>query len=216
MTACGSSQKPATLNSTTVNTSGSMSAATSASASVSATPTDSPSTPAAPPSSNVPAAVLPADLKFQVDGQPPSDPVQKAVWDGWFAEYQAEFQAITRQDSNDSLYKLWTGTEKNAGFDATASTQKFIAAFIANGHSVSGTLRLYNWTVTATDSIGYHLSWCEDQTKFYDKDIKTGKVLLTSPSRSDFYFYRSTLQKGPDGRWITNWIQSSRGDSRCT
>lgn len=160
--------------------------------------------------------MLPADVKIQVDGQAPTDPVQKTVWDGWLAEYQAEFQAVSRQNPNDSLYKLWTGTEKDAGFDATDTIKKYIATFGANGHTVSGTLRLYDWTVTATDSVGYHLSWCEDQTKFYDKDAKTGKVLVNAPSRNDFSFFRSTLQKGPDGRWITDWIQSTQGDPRCT
>jgi hypothetical protein len=208
---CGSGQKPAVL------TGGSSSASSSASASSpgAATPSGAASSSPTSTTPSIATAVLPADLKIVVDAQTPSDPTQQAIWSGWLAFYQAWYQAIGRSNADDPLYKLWTGQATNGAPSAQTQTRNYIKYFQDSGLTVTGTLRLYQRTIVGSDAQGTHLSWCEDQTNGYTKDVKSGAVNKTQPSRKDFDFYESYEHQGTDGRWITIWIRSIQGDDRC-
>lgn len=205
----GSSQKAATLPSTSTSSSTTPSAAATTS-----TPSTAPtSTPT--PSSNIPAAVLPADIKIVVDAPTPTDPTQSAIWAGWLSFYQAEYQAIARTNPDDPLYTQWTGLPTNGAPSAKFTTHDFIKRYQDAGITATGTLRLYQRAILGSDGQGTHLSWCEDQTYSYAKVVKTGFVKKTQPSRDDFIYYESYVKQGPDGRWLTMWIHSVVGDDRC-
>lgn len=207
----GSSQKAATLPSASTSASG---ATTPSAAATTSTPSAAPtSTPT--PSSSLPAAVLPADFKIVVDAPTPTDPTQNAIWAGWLAFYQAEYQAIGRNNPDDQLYTQWTGLPTNGAPSAKFTTHDYIKSFHDTGDTITGTLRLYLRGVLGSDDQGTHLSWCEDQTAAYAKDIKTGAVKKTPPSRDDFFYYESYEKQGKDGRWLTMWIHSVQGDDRC-
>ncbi|NUP74332.1 MAG: hypothetical protein HOQ07_06755 [Sinomonas sp.] len=214
LTGCGggSGQKAATLPSLSTSTS-TTAAATSSAPATSATTSSSAAT--SSPSSNVPAAVLPADFKIVVDAPTPTDPTQQAIWSGWLSFYQAEYQAVGGSNADDPLYKQWTGEAGNGAPSAQETTRQFILQFQSSGLTVSGTMRLYQRAILGTSAQGTHLSWCEDQTFAYAKDVKTGVVQKTQPSRKDFDYYESYERQGADGRWITIWIHGVKGDNRC-
>ncbi len=202
LTGCGSSK-------TAAPAAPGITGAQSASAAPSASPSASPSaTPA-------PTAVLPAGFTIQVDGGPTGDPVKDAVLAANLSYYRAVFQAVGKQNADDSLYQLWTGQE-TVLVNARQSTEKYIQAFISGGDSIYGTLRVYDRNVTLTSASKASLTWCEDQTKTFDKVVATGKVLYNAPSRASYTYYRSTLWKNSAGRWITVWISGLQGDSRCS
>jgi hypothetical protein len=212
---CGGSQNKASLTANTTGTSTSA-ASTAPTTGAGSSSTSGASSPSSAPAATVPAAVLPPDFTIVTDDAPPSDPAQKAIWDGWLAEQRAFFQAASRQDPNDRLYQLWTGPEKQSNVDGTAIVRKSLGYYHDHGLTITGTDRFYHWKIAGSDNLGTHLTWCEDQSKTYDKDPKTGKVVVTAPSRTDFRYYRSTVQQGPDGRWITVWINGLEGDPNCT
>lgn len=209
----GSSQKAATLPSTSTSSAATTSSAvatTSTTSTPSASPTSTPS-----PSSSIPAAVLPADFKIVVDASTPTDPTQQAIWAGWLSFYQAMYQAIGRTNPDDPLYTQWTGLPTNGAPSAKFTTHDFIKRYQDAGITATGTLRLYNRSILGSDGQGTHLSWCEDQTYAYAKVVKTGVVKKTQPSRDDFIYYESYEKQGADGRWLTMWIHSVVGDDRC-
>lgn len=213
---CGGSQRKASLTTDATGASSSSSSASSTPGAGSSSSSPGASSSSSAPAADVPAAVLPSDFTIVTDDTAPTDPAQKAIWDGWFAEQQAFFQAASRQDPDDQLYQLWTGAEKGGSVDGRAIVRKSLGYYHDHHLTITGTDRFYHWKIAGTDNLGTHLTWCEDQSKTYDKDPKTGKVLVTAPSRTDYRYYRSTLQQGPDGRWITVWISGLEGDPNCT
>ncbi len=203
LSGCGSSSGKAVAVSTGI----AGAQTTSPTAAASPTPT--------PVSDAPPAAVLPAGFTITVDGGPTGNPQKDAVLAANLSFYQAEYQAIGRQNAHDSLYQEWTG-RASAMFDAQTATETYIQKFVTRGIGVSGTLRIYDEVVSAITGKQAQLHWCEDQTLTYAKNLSTGKVEYTKPSRSDFTYYQSIQQQNSQGRWITTAIQGSEGDSRCS
>jgi hypothetical protein len=160
-----------------------------------------------------PKATLPQGFHIVVDGGETGDPAKDAVLAANLARYEALYQAVARQDPEDSLYKAWTGRE-SVTVDAQQRLKTYIEKFVKVKQTVSGTLHLRDERVTSLTRKKASMTWCEDQTHSYSKVIATGTVLYTKPSRSDVAYFRSTLWK-EHGRWVTVWLQSFVGDSRC-
>jgi hypothetical protein len=59
------------------------------------------------------------------------------------------------------------------------------------------------------------LVYCEDQSKAYNKSLKTGKVAVDAPSSDRYVPYRSLLGTGKQGVWITEKLTSQRGSAEC-
>ena len=203
LSGCGSSGKQAVAAPTGIT------GAQTASATPSASPTPTPAADAPP------AAVLPAGFTIVVDGGSTGNAEKDAVLAANLSFYRAMYQAIGRHNANDSLYQQWTG-QATAMFNARSSTQTYIQKFVTRGVGVTGTLRIYDEVVSAITGKQAQLHWCEDQTLTYAKNISTGKVDYTKPSRNDFTYYQSIQTQNSSGRWITTAIQGIQGDSRCS
>lgn len=202
LTGCGSSKTAAPAAS---GITGAQSSAPAPSAS--ASPTASPSA--------VPVAVLPSGLSIVTDGWTTGDPTKDAVLAGTLALYRAEYQAVNKQNPDDSLYKLWTGQESVA-INAQQTTRTYIESFVSVGQTITGTIRLYDENITSLTAKAAKMTWCEDQTKAFSKVVSSGKVLYNAPSRDSYFYKEATLWKGADGRWITVWVSGIQGDSRCS
>ena len=203
LSGCGSSSGKAVAVSTGI----AGAQTTSPTAAASPTPT--------PVSDAPPAAVLPAGFTIVVDGGSTGNAEKDAVLAANLSFYRAMYQAIGRHNANDSLYQQWTG-QATAMFNARSSTQTYIQKFVTRGVGVTGTLRIYDEVVSAITGKQAQLHWCEDQTLTYAKNISTGKVDYTKPSRNDFTYYQSIQTQNSSGRWITTAIQGIQGDSRCS
>ncbi|WP_431679109.1 hypothetical protein [Kitasatospora sp. KL5] len=180
-----------------------------------ATGSASPSASASPSSAaGVPEAVLPDGVTLTVEAQPTGDPQKDAVLAGVTARYRAVYQAIGRQDPEDALYKQWTtATVKTAS--ARQHDRTYIANLVGKKHTVTGAYRVYDPKFVTVDAAKANVTWCEDQTKAFAREVATGKVLTTTPSRTDYIFFDAILEKAADGRWLTSALLGHEGDSRC-
>ena len=69
--------------------------------------------------------------------------------------------------------------------------------------------------MTVKDDGTAALVYCEDQSKVYNKDLKTGKADVTPVTKNSYVIYASVLRKDKSGVWVTERMQSQRGSSKC-
>ncbi|MEV6209639.1 hypothetical protein [Kitasatospora sp. NPDC051914] len=169
---------------------------------------------ASPSAAGVPEAVLPDGVSLTVEAQPTGDSQKDAVLAGVTARYRAVYQAIGRQDPEDALYKQWT-TATVKTLSARQHDRTYIANLVGKKHTVTGVYRVYDPKFVTLDDAKANVTWCEDQTKAFAKEVATGKVLTTTPSRTDYIFFEANLEKAADGRWLTSALLGHGGDSRC-
>ncbi|SEF85445.1 hypothetical protein SAMN05216223_102261 [Actinacidiphila yanglinensis] len=171
-----------------------------------ATTTPPPTTPAA--SSGAPKFDLPSDVKITIDPDTTGDATKDAILRDQGYGVEAAFLAVTKQDKNFPLLTSYMSESALETWDES------IDAFKKNGHSVSGTLHEYNRKVVLNGA-NAGVTFCEDQRYFYDKDIKTGKVLKTTLSSDDFILHTSFMRKDKDGTWKAATYTSKQGAAEC-
>ncbi|MGW5127687.1 hypothetical protein ACWEQ7_27305 [Streptomyces sp. NPDC004069] len=69
----------------------------------------------------------------------------------------------------------------------------------------------------ASDGNRAQVSFCDDDSKFYGKVIKTGRVLRTQPSSKDYYFFEivMTTSKNAKGLWVAEAIEVQKEAAQC-
>ncbi|MEW2387263.1 hypothetical protein AB0933_02755 [Streptomyces venezuelae] len=83
----------------------------------------------------------------------------------------------------------------------------------SEGRTITGTYRYYDRKVTKNTDDFAIVTYCEDRSKAYAKDIKSGKAQKTKPSPEDFILNTATLRKTEHGTWL---VQSFRGEGGAT
>ncbi|MCW2505683.1 MAG: lipoprotein [Actinomycetia bacterium] len=83
------------------------------------------------------------------------------------------------------------------------------------GLTLSGEFLFYDRKVTIKSSVLASVLFCEDQRNGYSKELATGKVRLTHPSKTDFIQHSSIVQKGSDGVWREISYLWKRGVEQC-
>ncbi|MEK8172084.1 hypothetical protein NKH77_30830 [Streptomyces sp. M19] len=117
--------------------------------------------------------------------------------------------AIAEQDPLHEAYRFYsTG-------DAAAGSQDFIQEFVDYKDRITGTKRFYRAQVNLKGGKTASLVYCEDQTKAYNKSLKTGKTDKTSRSKDDYVVYTAGLSQNDEGVWITKELTSQRGAAVC-
>lgn len=190
MTACGGSN----------STGGNIQGAQSGPASASPTPTDS---------IQRPTIRLPSDLKLVFEGDNTGDPVKDAVLRDNEDFIRATHQAIALGDPNDKAYQFYA--EGQAGTD----TYIWIKTFVDAGVRSTGTARYYKRVVSIGQDGWATIGYCEDQSKAYGKDLKTGKVEVTPVTKNSYVSYAGSVRKNSKGIWVAEKMVSVRGDSKC-
>jgi hypothetical protein len=85
-----------------------------------------------------------------------------------------------------------------------------------NGWAPTGYDHYYSPQVSITPSGSATLGFCEDQTKTYSKVVKTGKILVTTPSDDDFAHFSLLLFKDKsNGVWQTSKTVVVQGAGQC-
>ena len=165
-----------------------------------------PTTPVTNP--GAPTFDLPSDVKIKIDPDTTGDKTKDAVLRDQAYGLDATYVAVTKLDKNLPLFTTYMSES------ALEVWSESIDAFKKNGHTVNGTDRFYDRQVTLNGNMA-GVTFCEDQSYFYDKEIKTGKVLTTKPSANSFILHASHMRKGKDGIWHTATYNSQKGGSRC-
>lgn len=166
-----------------------------------------PTTPAASP--GAPTFDFPSDFKIVVAPDKTGDPTKDAVLRDQGYAVQAIYLAITKLDKTLPVFTTYVTQDASEGWSASIDAGK------KDDRSITGTLQIYNRKVTLSSSTVAAVSFCEDQSAAYDKNLKTGKAVMTTPSITDFVFHTSRMLKGTDGIWHTTTYNNQKGATQC-
>ncbi|WP_407565059.1 hypothetical protein [Streptomyces sp. 184] len=169
----------------------------------------------APPSkaadsdADAPEFDYPEDVTVEVENGPAGDATEDAVLRDHGYAVQSIRLGYAKQDPRlDVLERYLAG-------DALAGWRAGIDEFVADGRTVSGTVRYYDREVTSRKGDVASVEYCEDQTNSYAKIADSGKVLKTEPSPDDFIRHVSTMRKTADGIWQMVHESDEQGAAQC-
>lgn len=137
---------------------------------------------------------LPKDMDLVFDWDKPKDKKEAAAMDDAANFFRAIYRGVDKRTAKDAAVSAY-GTGEGLHY---AKTQ--IDGWIDGGWTADGTLRHYQATTRSTaNGNSVEVAFCADASKFYGKEIKTGKILKTEKSLKDFDYYRLVMVKYPTG-----------------
>ncbi|WP_405778140.1 hypothetical protein [Streptomyces sp. NBC_00859] len=157
-----------------------------------------------------PKVVLPKGVKDTFEGEKTGDPKKDAI----LADNQQNLSAIDSAITTD-VNALRPALEFYNKPDALAAAIAYIKTFYDDGKSFVGTTRYYNRRVTILKDGAAAVTYCEDATKTYPKDRKTGKVTKAPATADDYTFYNERLEKDAKGVWQSASVISGSGANKC-
>lgn len=156
-----------------------------------------------------PKITLPSDVTYKFEWTKTGDADKDAVLNDAEQRIKAVELAIAEQDPLHAAYRFYSeGT-------AAAGSQTYIQEFVDHQARTTGLTRYYNETVTVKGDGTAALLYCEDQSKAYNKFLKTGKTDVTPVTKDSYVIYASTLRKNKNGVWVTETLDSQRGSEKC-
>lgn len=169
-------------------------------------PATSPS--AAEGDADAPEIKLPASVELVFEGWESEDPEEQAVLDSGAQRQRATYEAITQDPPNPDSEYIALYNMKGTG--AWTSLQDWVGEFKDANATVEGTFRFFAPEVkVADDGATATLRFCSDERDVDQKSRETGKV-LTQSDPYEFVEYRTTLQKGDEGAWLTADVTNHR------
>ncbi|WP_225859024.1 hypothetical protein [Streptomyces albicerus] len=161
-----------------------------------------------------PKMAFPSDFKMVFDRTEPSDAKEAAALNDAENFVRAINHGIVQQDVADAAYKFYSDPRGTA----QAYAKKQIQQYIDGGWTVTGTQRYTDAKVTlASGGNRASVSFCDDDSKFYGREIKSKKVLRTNPSDKDYYFFEivMTTSKDAKGLWTAEAIEVQTEATQC-
>jgi len=141
---------------------------------------------------------------------------------------KAKNEAAAMDDAANYLRAIYRGVDKRTTKDAAVSAyatgeglryaQVQIGERLDGGWTATGTRRLYQATTrSTTNGNSVEVAFCSDASKFYGKEVKTGKVLKTEPSRKDFSYFKIIMVKFPtgDSLWQASKVFVEEEAAKC-
>jgi hypothetical protein len=137
---------------------------------------------------------LPKDMNLVFDWDKPKDKNEAAAMDDAANFVRAIYRGVHKRTSNDAAVTAYsTG-------DGLHYAKTQIDGRIDGGWTAIGTRRHYQATTrSAPNGKSVEVAFCVDSSKFYGKEVKTGKVLKSKPSISDFDYFKVVMVKFPTG-----------------
>ncbi|WP_369200687.1 hypothetical protein [Streptomyces sp. PU-14G] len=135
---------------------------------------------------------LPDDVELVFDWKQPSDPAKAAALDGAADYMRALIHGTAKQDPDDPVVVRHVVPLQTAGEYAAV----LIKAHVKDDVTVTGKDRYYREKVgDVVDGRLAEVSFCVDQSDFFAKEIKSGKVLRTEEGPADYMRYTLVMQK---------------------
>ncbi|MFF7977660.1 hypothetical protein ACFZDK_00805 [Streptomyces sp. NPDC007901] len=160
---------------------------------------------------NAPSFDYPTDITVAVDRESVGDGTKDAVLRDVAYAAQARIEAFGKG----------SGQTANLNRYFAANARIFWANRVAEfnkkeGLTLTGHYRYYGFKVTdVANGKSAAASYCEDQSKAYDKVIKTGKVQRTQASDKSFVLYTVQAQRDSAGDWQVTQQSWKKGDAEC-
>ncbi|AGI90307.1 Lipoprotein [Streptomyces albidoflavus] len=168
--------------------------------------------PGASPEAERPAIKLPTDMKNVFEGGGTGDPVAEAV----LRDSEGRINSLDEAIHTRSLERPAFGFY-NTG-DAARGAAVWVQGFYDDKITWTGTVRYYDRKVTVEGKKKDKatLSYCADESKAFNKDLKSGKVSdAVDGSGDSLVAYTTRLVKNDKGVWQTTDVYSKRGTSPC-
>lgn len=157
-----------------------------------------------------PDITLPKDLNDKFENWSTGDTAKNAV----LADVERRIDATN--------YAIAEGNAELAAIDfyysgtALADAGDWVTSIVKDGYSITGVNRYYNAKIDLFDSASASVVYCEDQSKAFAKDRKTGEVIKTAVTAESYVLYSTRLKKNEEGVWQTTKLTSQRGHKSCT
>ncbi|MDQ0930249.1 hypothetical protein [Streptomyces turgidiscabies] len=137
---------------------------------------------------------VPKDMNLVFDWTKPTDKNEAAAMDDAANFLRAIYRGVDKRTTKDPAVTTY------ATGDGLHYATVQIDSRIDGGWTATGTRRQYNATTRSTaNGNAVEVAFCADSSKFYGKEIKTGKVLKTKASIEDFDYYKIIMTKFPTG-----------------
>ncbi|WP_369216093.1 hypothetical protein [Streptomyces flavofungini] len=155
-----------------------------------------------------PKIELPSDLTYEFEWTRTGDKNKDAV----LADREQAIQAVDlaiadKAPAHKALRFYYEG-------DAAANAQKYVQEYVKADARTTGAYRYYKATVTA-DGGKAGLTYCEDQSKVYDKYLKKNKVDKGPATKNSYVLYAAQLSRNEAGVWVTTKLTATRGSDTC-
>ncbi|NEA68958.1 hypothetical protein [Streptomyces sp. SID12488] len=155
---------------------------------------------------------LPKDINLVFDWTKPTDKNEAAAMDDAANYIRAIYHGVDKRAADDAAV-----TAYSTGNGLTyAKTQ--IESRLKGDWTATGTRRQYQATTRSTaNGNSVEVAFCVDSSKFYGKEVKTGKVLKTTPSISDFAYFKIIMIKFPtsDSLWQASKVFVETKAAQC-
>lgn len=157
-----------------------------------------------------PKITLAEDMENVFEGGKTGDPVKDAIlYDNTQAVSAMDEAIYTR-----SLQKPSFGTY--LADDAARDAAVWVQGFYNDGITWTGKVRYFDHEITSLKKGAATLTYCSDESKSFNKNLKTGKTSGAVSDPDDYMvFYNTRLQKDAEGIWQTTGLISKRGASQC-
>ncbi|WP_328670787.1 hypothetical protein [Streptomyces sp. NBC_00328] len=166
--------------------------------------------PSAPADADRPDITLPKDLSDRFENWSTGDAAKDAVLADAGRRIDATNYAIAKGDAElPALGYYYSGT-------ALADAGDWVTSIVNDGYSITGVNRYYNARIDLFDSASAGVVYCEDQSKAFAKDRKSGKAIKTAVTAKSYVLYSTRLEKNKKGVWQTTKLTSQRGHKSCT
>ncbi len=155
-----------------------------------------------------PEIELPSDLTYKFEWAKTGDKDKDAVLaDREQAIKSIDMAIAEHEPSHKAMRFYYEG-------DAAANAQRYIKAYVKADARTTGAYRYYAPTVT-TDGGTAALTYCEDQSKVYDKYLKKDKVDKGPATKNSYVLYAAKLTRNDAGVWVTRELHATRGSDKC-
>jgi hypothetical protein len=156
-----------------------------------------------------PTVKLPSDVKLTFTPEETGDSVKDAVLRDNAEVIRAIDAAIIARDPKLPALELYTDGE------GAAAAYEWVKGYVDAGLTITGTVRYFDRKVKVKSKNSAAVGYCADESKGYDKVIKTGKLKGTEVSKSSYVAYTAQVSLNKDGIWELTKISGTRGAAAC-
>ncbi|MFE1440913.1 hypothetical protein [Streptomyces sp. NPDC058739] len=155
---------------------------------------------------------LPKDMNLVFDWERPGDKNEAAAMDDAANYVRAIYRGVDKRTTKDAaLIAYSTG-------DGLKYAKTQIDVRLEGDWTATGTRRHYQAaTRSSSNGDSVEVAFCVDSTKFYSKEVKTGKVLKGAPSITDFDHFKIIMVKSPtgEGLWQATKVYVEAKAAKC-
>ncbi|MDW4910937.1 hypothetical protein RB628_37885 [Streptomyces sp. ADMS] len=155
---------------------------------------------------------LPKDMNLVFDWTEPANKNEAAAMDDAANFLRAIYRGVDKRTTKDAAVTTYA-TGNGLKY---AKTQ--IDVRLEGGWTATGIRRHYQATTrSASNGNSVEVAFCVDSSKFYSKEVKTGKVLKGTPSITDFDYFKIIMVKFPtgDSLWQASKVYVEAKAAKC-